>query len=670
NSDQIDEAIRLYSNLIQSQSPVIRIASSFQSSLLQLYNKQYLKARTHAYQVLGLLKVAEFNGKWADSLKRDSHFMAAESITKKTLALSDFDKQIPKELWLQTTIDPGFENLSEPDLRIILKNGSDQLAAASLTPQVQKILEENDLQGNGQKNNLDTAISSQWSVISYGAPIEELMSRFASNAGLDIIWQTNEKTPQQSKPIWSSRPVTLHLPAVTTRQFVNIAAGSVGLMGYIQDDGEKEKIVVINPALYPSLEDHLSLISGQALSLWQGYLRTFYNDERLTNAHFAIAMLQAQRNNIPKAISEYKLIANRFSDNPLAPYALLNSSTLKSDMHDYTGARKDLTQLIEQYDKSGIYIQAYLTLADATMKDQLYSEAAQLYQKVFHSTATSDYQNSAAFGAARCFYQTKDYKNAIKWLDQYIIAIRNQENRNYHFACYLLGKSQMALGDPKAAYKAFQGALGKQLSKDEYGETVVALIHAKYQQEEFLDSLSIIDNIRTWQVNQEDYVEILLLKSSILRSLGLTDKAVATLGDRAKYLVNPQLKAKLSLELTNCYIDLDRNELAYENLIDTLAYAEPGTITNKTLYMLAQTCLELDRNLETISFCEQLLNQKTSPQMRNKVLSLLSSAYRREKDYDKATMFLLGQNEQVEIENENMASDAYSLVTLPFQEIQ
>jgi tetratricopeptide (TPR) repeat protein len=671
NSGQTDEAISAYSKIIQSQSPIVRLVCSYQSSLLQLHKKEYLKARTHAYQALSLLTAADFNKDWAASLKRDLYFIAAESVTKKVLALSDADNNIPKDLWLQTIVEPGFDDLSEPELRLVLESGIEQLAAASLTPQIHKLQEESSTQQVQQNLKSDSIILSQWSVICHGAPVEELLSRFATNAELDIVWQAKEnQTSQQNMPIWSSRPVTLYLPAVSTREFVNITAGSVGLIAYILDTEDQRKLVVLNPAQYSSLKDHLSIISDHALSLWQGYLRSFYDDQRLPNAHFAIGLLQGQRNNTPKAIAEYKLVANRFSGSSLAPFALLNSSSLKSNMHDYTGARKDLTQLIEQYAKSEIYIQAYLNLAEATMNDELYSEAAQLYKKVFHSTSTLDLQNSASFGAARCFYQIKDHQNSIEWLEQYINNIKDMDNRNHHYACYLLGKSQMALGNPKAAYQAFQGALGKQLSKAEYGETVIALIEAKKQQQLFLDALSIIENIRTWQVTQKDYVEILLLKSNMLRSMGLTDKAVATLGDRAKYLVNPQLKAKISLELTECYIDQGKNELAYENLIEILAYAEPGHQANQALYMLAQSCLDLGRISETISFCEQLLACKPSPQFKNKALSLLSTAYRRQKDYDKATILLLGQYEPTDFSNEDTASDAYSFISQQAQEIQ
>jgi tetratricopeptide (TPR) repeat protein len=671
NSDQIDEAIRTYSEIIQSQSPIVRLVSCYQSSMLQLHKEQYLKARTHAFQTLSLIKVADFNKNWAASLKKDSHFITAESTTKKVISLSDSDKNIPKDLWIQTIIEHPFDNLSEAELRLILDGGIAQLASASLTPQIKKLESESETQPVRQNLTFDTVITSQWSVICNGASIEELLSRFASNSDLDIVWQTNEnQISGQEKPVWCSRPVTLYLPAVSTRQFVNIVTGSVGLIGYIQNNEQRRQIVVINPAQYTSLKDHVSLISDHALSLWQEYLRTFYDDQRLPNARFSIGLLQAQKHNTPKAIAEYKFVANRFSDSALAPFALLKSSSLKSNMQDYTGARKDLTQLIEQYDKSEIYIQAYLNLAEATMNDELYSEAAQLYKKVFRSTSISDFQNSAAFGAARCFYEIEDHSNTIEWLNKYIASTKDQENRNYHFACYLLGKSHMAKGDPKAAYKAFQGALGKQLSKEEYGETIVALIQAKKQQEDFIDALKIIDNIQTWQVVQKDYVEILLLKSSILRSMGLTEKAVALLGDRGKYIVSPELRTKISLELTQCYINQGKNEQAYESLIDILSYVEPGILANQTLYMLAQTCLRLDKNTETISFCRELLDCQPLPQLRNKALSLLSTAYRRQKNYDKATMFLLGQNESIDFIEKETTSEAYSLVTPPSQEIR
>jgi tetratricopeptide (TPR) repeat protein len=226
------------------------------------------------------------------------------------------------------------------------------------------------------------------------------------------------------------------------------------------------------------------------------------------------------------------------------------------------------------------------------------------------------------------------------------------------------------MGNPDAAYHAFQGALDKQLSKEEYGERVIALVEAKIQLEHFIDALSIIENIRTWQVTQKDYVETLVLKSKILLSIGLTDKAIATLGDRAKYLLNPQLKAKISLALTHCYIDQGKNEQAHENLIETLAYVEPGPLANQTLYTLAETCLKLGYDSETISFCEQLLACEPSMQLKNKALNLLSTAYQRQKDYDKAATCLLGQYKPVDFTNEDVFSDAYSFVSQPPQKIQ
>jgi len=668
--EKIDEANRLYSQVILSESPVIRLAGCYHSSLIQLHQKQYLNAASHAYQTLCLVKAADFNKEWAQSLERNAYYIAAESISKKVLALSDTDKNIPDDLWIQATIEPPFLHLNEHELRRVLQYGRDHLVNASLTPQIQKIQDENKTPSTHENSLSDSIIAAQWSIACNGASIEELLSRFASNADLDIIWEIEKQKPsQQEKPVWSSRPVTLYTPAVSTRQLVKMAAGSVGLVGYISDRQEKLKIVVMNPAQYPSLQEHINLISDQALSLWQGYINTFYDDSRLPNAHLAIGLLQAQRQNIPKAISEYKLVANRFADSSLAPFALLNSSILKSNIQDYTGARKDLTQLIEQYEKSEIYIEAYLSLAEATMKDNLYGEAAGLYKKVYHSSSVSDFKNRAAFGAARCFYQIKDYSKVIKWLDLYITKIDHQENRNYHFACYLLGKSHMALGDPKSAYVAFQGALGKQLSKNEYGETVTALIEAKKQQQDFLGALSIIDSIKTWQVTQKDYVRIILLKSGILRSMGLAEKAEAMLGDRAKYIVNPDLKTKLSLELSHCYKEQGKNEQAYDNLLDTLAYAKPGPLAHQTLYLLAQTCLTLDKYSETISFCKQLLEHEPSKLLESKAHNLLATAYRHQKDYNKAAMFLLNQQLD-DMPARDKTSEAYSLVPQAKKELQ
>ena len=133
---------------------------------------------------------------------------------------------------------------------------------------------------------------------------------------------------------------------------------------------------------------------------------------------------------------------NQFSQTSLAPYALLTSSKLKAELHDYPGAREDLTQLVEQYPETEIYGQACLNLAHVTKNAGFFKEALRLYRKVNNLGLSSELQIASALGAGRCSYEIRDYENAAKWLVKYIKLANDPADEDYYFAYFLLGKNK------------------------------------------------------------------------------------------------------------------------------------------------------------------------------------------------------------------------------------
>ena len=623
----IDQAGSLFGTVLQSRSPVIRVLANYYLIFVEMQKKQYLKARTRAYQAIALIGSVDFDRNWALAIERDCHFLIAESVTRNVLSLWDIDKNLPGELWGDKLEPDPFINLSEAQLRSFLNSGSEQLSKALLGPQIQK------------RERLGAL--PRWFVVCHGASNEELLARFAANADLDINWaHGRDLALGEVKDALRERPVSLYLPAATAQQVVTVAAGCVGLLAQIDDKGT---VNICDPADYRSLSEHIALLSQEAVSLWQKFLLTFHSDKRIANAHFALGLLHAQRGQVTNAIAEYKLLANRFSKTSLAPFALLNSSKLKTNLRDYPGARQDLNQLIEQYPDTDIANRACLYLADATMKAQLYEEAGKLYSRVYNLGLSLELQTAAALGGGRCFYEKKDYQAAVEWLTRYISLVRDPTSPDLYSAYFLLGKTYMALGNPKQACDAFQYALAGQLPKEEYAEAVLALVKGYMEQECFIEALDVLENAHSWQFSREESIEILLLKSKILREMGLIDKAIATLGDRAQYLSESQLKAKVSFELTKCYIARGNLELAHRNLTEILILAEPGALAHEIALELADVCLKLGQNSQTISICLQLLDSDPSEQIKQKALYILATAYDHQKDYDKAALALLGR---------------------------
>ena len=663
-----DQAKRLFRMVSKSRSPVVRVVANYHRSLLGVQNKQYLNARTRAYQAIALisavdprLRVDEFTpardpacppasceanrgasrepkaGKkdWVLSLQRDCYFLVAESMTRHILSLRDADKDLPAKLWSNPAeVDP-FTNVNEAELRRLLNSGSEQLSKGLLSPQIQKLKHEGS--------------SPRYSVVCHGASIEELLARFAANADLDISWafgrepaleETKDTIGSREAGSLHKRPVSLYLPAATPEQFVTIAAGHVGLLVRLD---EKRVVNIFNPADYSSLSEHVSLLTQNTISLWQRFLLAARPDERIPNAHFALALLQAQKGQVTDAIAEYKLVANRFSRTSLAPFALLHSSKLKTNLRDYPGAREDLKQLVEQHPDTEFSDQACLYLADATMKARLYDEAARLYRKVYHLGLSLESQTASALGAGRCFYEKKDYEAAAKWLTRYISLAADRTSSGLYWAYFLLGKTNIALRKPQQACDAFQNALAGPLSREEYVETVSALVKGHIEQEHFIDALDVLENIRSAAFSQKESIDILLLKSKILRAMGLVDKAIVALGDRAEYISDSQLKARISFELTNCYIAKGNLELARTNLAEILVLVEPGHFAHEAALELANVCLKLGQNSQAISVCSQLLDLGPAEQIKQKALNILATAYTRQKNYDRAALTLLGR---------------------------
>jgi len=640
-----DQANRIFGTLSQSRSPVVIMLANYQMAYIELQKKQYLKARTRAYQTIALIEAVDFEEAWVSSLPPHCHFLVAESLTRHILSLCDADKDLPGNLWSTAVdVDP-FTNLNESQIRSLLNSGSEQLSKSLLGPQIQNLEQR--------------GASSRWSVVCHGAPIDELLARFAANAGLNIAWDFSKETDSDAEnDTIRKRPASLYLPQTTTQQFISVATGHVGLLASLDQKGS---VNIFNPADYSSLSEHISLLTQEAISLWNRFLSVFHGDQRVSNAHFALALLHARKDRVNNAIAEYKLVANRFAHSSLAPFALLHSSKLKTNLRDYSGARQDLKQLVEQYPESEFSEQAYLYLADATMKAGLSHEAGRLYSKVYHLGLSLESQTASAFGAGRCFYEQKDYETAIQWLTRYFDLARDNKSINLYSACFLLGKCNLALGKTQQACDAFEAALGGpagQLTRQEYIETVSALVEAKIQQTNFIEALALLENTRSRQFSmEEESIEILLLKSRLLRTMGLADEAIAALGDRAQYTLDPQVKVGISFELAKCYIAKENLELARRDLTEIIMLVEPGSLAHEIALELADVCLKLGQSSQTISICSQLLDLNPSEQIKQKALDILAAAYSRQKNYDKAALALLGKWNGPKAPQKNMTFD-------------
>jgi len=629
--DDFEQASRLLTMVSQSRSPAVRIIANYHLSLLEIQRKRYLRARTRAYNTISLIKAVDFDDDWVLSFECDCSFLIAECLTRHIIMLSSSDKDLPGDLWGKPTANPDpFDKLNESELRKLLNSGTEHLGRGLLDPDIRELEQQSGL--------------PRWSVASYGAPVEELLAKFAANTDIDIHWAFKGTSSSASaEESIRQRPVSLYLPAATSQQIALITAGCAGLMASAEGRPGEEKVTIYDPAEYSSLRRHISFLSRQAISLWQKFVLTFYSDKRLGNAHFLMGLLHSQTDMPIEAIAEYKLVANRFSQMSLAPYALLHSSKLKASLRDYPGAREDLKQLVEQYPDVEIYGQAYLRLADATMEAGLNAEAAQLYQRVYNFGLSTESKTASAIGAARCLYETKAYEEAAKWLTRYIDLAGSDKNNNLYSAYFLLGQSNLALGKYQQACDAFKFALAEQSSREQYVEAITSLVKGHIEQEHFVEALDTLESVRSVALSKEQSVEILLLKCRIFRMLRLLDSAIVSLRDRAEYISDLVLNAKISYELALCHIADGNLESARSCLSEILSTVDAGPLAQEAGMELADVCLKLGRSSQVVSVCLQLLESDVTEQKKQEILKMLAEAYNQQKNYEKATLALTGR---------------------------
>ena len=247
---------------------------------------------------------------------------------------------------------------------------------------------------------------------------------------------------------------------------------------------------MLDPTSYSSLADHTKLLAEESISLWQRFLLTADSDQRAPNGHFALGLLQTIRGQLDEAISEYKLVANRFPKHALAPHALLQSGKLKVRLRDYVGAHADLKQLVEMYPETDLADTACLHLADATMKAGLFEEAAGLYRKVYNlglSVGVAD-----RLGAGRGPVLVRDAETTRKRPNGSIGTSRwcgTRTGRSSTPPACCSARRIWPCTKPQQAHAALNLALKGDLSRQQYVETIAVLVRAYIEQGLLLEAL-------------------------------------------------------------------------------------------------------------------------------------------------------------------------------------
>ena len=118
-------------------------------------------------------------------------------------------------------------------------------------------------------------------------------------------------------------------------------------------------------------------------------------------------------------------------------------------------------------------------------------------------------------------------------------------------------------------------------SHTDYIQTVSALVDGYLKQQRYVEAFEVLNETDTRQLSQADSIQMLILKSQVLRGMGLTHKAITLLTEREEYIIDDIEKNRIGYELSECYIEQDKLELAYKKLVDILEGAESGALAHK-----------------------------------------------------------------------------------------
>jgi tetratricopeptide (TPR) repeat protein len=643
---QLERAHTLLINVAQSRSVLLQAIANYTICNLELSAGQYLKAHTRAYKVIALTGALTSDRQWAEALERDCGYLAAEALTRQSLSVCDADKELPdlpanrggpQSFQQKPELADPLTGLDETHLRAALNQGIELLNTGLLAPQI-RIVDKN-------------SSLKRWFVVCNGPGIEELLTRFASNASLDVKWDTTggvQKKENGDTILHYTAPVICYLPVATTEEVVTTTAAAAGLLADVNDAGV---IIIRNPAEYTSLSEHSRLLNDSAIWLWRKLLLAYGDDEDAGNAHFSLGILHSRRGRPAEAIAEYKLVASRFPRSDLAPLALLRCSRIKTMLRNFDGASSDLKQLIEQYPDNQLIGQANIELAQTTLEAGFFEQACSLFRKSYNIGFSTESKTIAALGAGTCYYKMNDYESAIKWLNRYLGGVSvaqagnastdGTENNDLYRAYLFLGKSHLAMGNIKEACGALQKTVASAIDSDDYIEAITALVEAQIKEQDYVAALSVIENVRSRPFSQQQVTRLLLLKSGVLREMGLPDKAVATVSDRIQYITDSRLKADITLELARCYYAGRNLDSARKYYTDALVLLEPGAASQQASCELAEVCLTLGDCEQTISICTQLLESSASRQIKQRASRALAAAYSKLQQYDKAAQILI-----------------------------
>jgi TolA-binding protein len=392
-------------------------------------------------------------------------------------------------------------------------------------------------------------------------------------------------------------------------------------------------------------------MAQEAIAMWQRFLLRYRGDNRTPNAHYCLGQLYAISDQTPTALGEYKLLATQFSSNSLAPYALLSSSKIKTNLMDYKGAQLDLNELLIRYPNAKVMDEAMLYLAEATMDSGGYKDAAEMFQRLYHLNINQEVRRQSAYGLGKCAYAQERFEEAVKWLEQTLTLIDDKNDKRLSQTCYMLGKAYIQTRQFAEASQALRKALAGKMANREYIQTMLELATAEMKREQHLTALDILESIPEARLSQDDAVEVMLARARLYRQIDVPASAISLLRRKIEFIAESRLRAMLSLELAECYLQNGEPTMARRELNDAIQYLPTGAESQRAAFLLARIAHLSGSDQQAESLCLDILKLNIQDEtLKRQIYDLLGTIYTAQKAFDRAALAYAGLLEQSSVQ--------------------
>lgn len=295
-----------------------------------------------------------------------------------------------------------------------------------------------------------------------------------------------------------------------------------------------------------------------ALLSFKQFLKSFPLSNLSANVQYSTAWIKFLQEQYDAAIDEFRIVIDTYSKSPdnMIPASMYYIATAYYNKGDFESAITNYKRVLEQYPNSIYYTESIKGVQNALLVLGKEDEAVKFGIEYAGKGSNEESNQEIRFHTIDIFYNGRNYQSAAKeyaaFLESYPDSKRAPE------AMYMLAKSQIGMGDMKAAEESYQ-LLIKKYPESEFARTALldyAQLKLQQSQTEQADSLYAL--IQVQYKNEElaaqagfERAQIAVAKGDTAKALDLYYQSAAVL--KGEYSMQARYRIGMYLREKNLY---------------------------------------------------------------------------------------------------------------------